>query len=203
MLASDAELVSMTSDGLAALGLNVLPSLLLPLAGPEEFDLDVRIIPQFVVNFLSYPLLHPLFSQDTDILPPALQFLPSTKTRDPDPIIRLTLVETLLLIGTTRKGRVFMRENGVYLIVRALHLDEADDRVCICLELPDTVKVCDVLTLWIPRFLSISYALSISCNETKGLKQRAKETGKMCRETHPIPRQNWLLHKKSMKTIRL
>ncbi|KAF9518969.1 hypothetical protein BS47DRAFT_1325043 [Hydnum rufescens UP504] len=106
MLASDSELVSMPPDGLAAPGLGILPSLLLPLAGSEEFDLD-----------------------ETDMLPPALQFLPSTKVRDPDPIIRLALLETLLLLCTTRHGRACLRENGVYLIVRALHLVEQDERV--------------------------------------------------------------------------
>lgn len=44
MLATDAELVSITPDGLTAPGLGILPFLLLPLAGPEEFDLDVRVI---------------------------------------------------------------------------------------------------------------------------------------------------------------
>jgi len=51
MLASDTELVPLTSDGLAAPGLNLLPYLLLPLAGPEEFDLEARIIPLFSVIF--------------------------------------------------------------------------------------------------------------------------------------------------------
>lgn len=44
---------------------DLLPYLLLPLAGPEEFD-----------------------DEDNDKLPCSLQYLPETKTREPDPDIR-------------------------------------------------------------------------------------------------------------------
>jgi len=44
---------------------DLLSSLLLPLAGPEEFD-----------------------DEDNDKLPISLQYLPETKTREPDPQIR-------------------------------------------------------------------------------------------------------------------
>jgi len=63
------------------------------------------------------------------LLPSALQFLPPTKRREPDPVLRLTHIETLLLLCTTRKGRDYLRENGVYLIVRTLHLVETDENV--------------------------------------------------------------------------
>lgn len=43
MLASDKENVKLaTSAGPEAPGINALPAILLPLAGPEDFDLDVR-----------------------------------------------------------------------------------------------------------------------------------------------------------------
>jgi len=86
--------------------MDILSYLLLPLAGPEEFDLE-----------------------DQERLPPALQFLPPTKTREPDYILRLTHVETLLLLCTTRWGRDFLRANGVYEIVRATHENETVDKV--------------------------------------------------------------------------
>ncbi|KAF8327178.1 uncharacterized protein EI90DRAFT_2975172 [Cantharellus anzutake] len=95
-----------TAEKNAQAGVGLLPAILLPLAGPEEFDLE-----------------------EMESLPPALQFLPPTKRRELDPLLRLTHVETLLLLCTTRKGRESLRENGVYLVVRALHLVETDERV--------------------------------------------------------------------------
>jgi len=49
--------------------------LLLPLAGPEEFDAD-----------------------DMDKLPDDLQYLPPDKEREEDPDIRIMLIETLILV---------------------------------------------------------------------------------------------------------
>lgn len=51
---------------------DILPRLLLPLAGPEEFD-----------------------DEDNDKLPEELQFLEPEKTREPDPDIRKMLVEAV------------------------------------------------------------------------------------------------------------
>lgn len=51
---------------------DLLPKLLLPLAGPEEFD-----------------------DEDNDKLPVDLQYLGEEKTREPDPDIRKMLLETL------------------------------------------------------------------------------------------------------------
>ena len=42
MLGSEDDLISVLNSNQAALGLNVLPRILLPLAGPEEYELDVR-----------------------------------------------------------------------------------------------------------------------------------------------------------------
>lgn len=67
--------------------------------------------------------------QDQELLPPALQFLPDTKTREPDPVIRMTNVETLLLLCTTFWGREYLRQHGVYEIVRVLHENETVDKV--------------------------------------------------------------------------
>lgn len=66
---------------------------------------------------------------------PALQFLPPTKTREADPSIRLTHVETLLLLCHTRWGRDYLREHGTYEIVRATHECETVDKVFILLTL--------------------------------------------------------------------
>ncbi|OCH96344.1 DUF383-domain-containing protein [Obba rivulosa] len=106
MLLPETERVAVPPSSVEAPGMDVLPYLLLPLAGPEEFDLE-----------------------DQEKLPSALQFLPSTKQREADPVIRLTHVETLLMLCTTRWGREFLRENGVYEIVRALHAQEKVEKI--------------------------------------------------------------------------
>jgi hypothetical protein len=62
-------------------------------------------------------------------MPAALQFLPGTKQRESDGILRLTHVETLLLLCTTKFGRDLLRKNGVYEIVRTAHLVETVDKV--------------------------------------------------------------------------
>ena len=68
-------------------------------------------------------------NQDQEKLPSALQFLPPTKTREPDPVLRQTHVETLLLLSTTHWGREHLRTHGVYEIVRAMHENEEVERV--------------------------------------------------------------------------
>ncbi|KXN86739.1 hypothetical protein AN958_09730, partial [Leucoagaricus sp. SymC.cos] len=95
-----------TTKIIEAPGIDALPYLLLPLTGPEEFDLE-----------------------DQEKLLEPLQFLPPTKTREPDPTIRLTLVETLLLLCHTRWGRDYLRDHGVYEIVRVAHEHENVDKV--------------------------------------------------------------------------
>lgn len=54
---------------------DILPHLLLPLAGPEEFTDD-----------------------EMDKLPPELQYLPESKVRDADPDIRRMLLEAILQV---------------------------------------------------------------------------------------------------------
>ncbi len=89
-----------------ARGIDALHHILLPLAGPEEFDLDAQ-----------------------EQLPDALQFLPQTKQREPDAVLRLTHIETLLLLCTTLWGRDYLRTHGVYEVIRALHEQETNDAV--------------------------------------------------------------------------
>lgn len=55
---------------------DLLPRLLLPLAGPEEFDDD-----------------------DTERLPDDLQYLPPDKQREPDPDIRKMLMEAIFKVN--------------------------------------------------------------------------------------------------------
>ncbi|EIM86519.1 DUF383-domain-containing protein [Stereum hirsutum FP-91666 SS1] len=106
LLSPETDLVIVPPSTIKAPGVDALPFILLPLAGPEEFDLE-----------------------DQELLPAALQFLPPTKQREADPTLRLTHVETLLLLCTTRWGRDFLRNHGVYEIVRALHEQETVDNI--------------------------------------------------------------------------
>ncbi|KAG6900626.1 hypothetical protein C0993_007300 [Termitomyces sp. T159_Od127] len=99
MLSPETDKVAVPPSTTLARGVDALPYILLPLAGPEEFELE-----------------------DQEKLPEALQFLPPTKTRESDPALRLMHVETLLLLCHTRWGRDYIREHGVYEIVRAAHL---------------------------------------------------------------------------------
>ncbi|XP_053681390.1 protein HGH1 homolog [Anopheles nili] len=78
--------------------LDVLPFILLPLAGPEELD-----------------------DETNDRLPVDLQYLGPDKKREEDPDVRKMLVESLAQLCATRKGRVYLRDHGAYEILRELH----------------------------------------------------------------------------------
>lgn len=79
--------------------INILPYLLLPLAGNESYDED-----------------------DMLAMLPDLQLLPPDKQRDSDPTILQTHVETLTILTTTRPGRELMREIRVYPLIRETHM---------------------------------------------------------------------------------
>lgn len=87
-------------------GVNILPYLLLPLAGPEE-----------------------LSDEDTVDMLPDLQLLPPDKQRDSDNTIITTHLETLCLLTTTREGRDLMRAVKVYPLIRETHLHIEDENV--------------------------------------------------------------------------
>ncbi|KAK4146798.1 protein HGH1 [Dichotomopilus funicola] len=86
--------------------INILPYLLLPIIGGEEYD-----------------------DEDTMGMLPDLQLLPPDKQRDSDPNIIQTHVETLTLLTTTREGRDLMRKINVYPVVRETHLRVNDEGV--------------------------------------------------------------------------
>ena len=79
--------------------IDILPYVLLPITGNEEYDME-----------------------ETMAMLPDPQLLPPDKQRDSDPSIIQTHVETLMLLTTTRPGRERMREVQVYPIVRETHL---------------------------------------------------------------------------------
>lgn len=61
---------------------DLLPRILLPLAGPEEFD-----------------------DEDNEKLPLDLQYLPDDKTREPEPEIRKMLLEIIMQVRLVKKSR--------------------------------------------------------------------------------------------------
>jgi hypothetical protein len=87
-------------------GANLLPYILLPLAGNGE-----------------------LSEEDTDGMLTDLQLLPPDKERDPVPEILVTHIETLLLLTTKREGRDLQRQIKVYPIIRDCHLHVDDEDV--------------------------------------------------------------------------
>ena len=90
--------------------INILPYIILPIMGSEEYDDD----------------------ESMDMLPD-LQLLPPEKQRDTDPTIIQTHLETLLLLTSTLEGRELLRNIKVYPIVRETHArveDEAVQEAC-------------------------------------------------------------------------
>ena len=85
---------------------NLLPYILLPITGPEEFP-----------------------DEESAEMLPDLQLLPPDKKRDSDDTIIVTHLETLLLLTTTREGRDQMRAVKVYPIIRECHLHVDNDDV--------------------------------------------------------------------------
>lgn len=85
---------------------DILPFLLLPLAGPEE-----------------------LTEEENEGLPVDLQYLPEDKEREEDPDIRKMLVETLFLLTATKAGRQILKNKNVYPIMREFHKWENEPHV--------------------------------------------------------------------------
>uniref|UniRef100_A0A4W2HHI4 Protein HGH1 homolog n=1 Tax=Bos indicus x Bos taurus TaxID=30522 RepID=A0A4W2HHI4_BOBOX len=90
---------------------DVLPFLLLPLAGPEDFS-----------------------EEEMERLPVDLQYLPPDKQREPDADIRKMLIETIMLLTATAPGRKQVRDQGAYLILRELHSWEPEPDVRVTCE---------------------------------------------------------------------
>lgn len=85
---------------------NILPQILLPLCGPEEFPLE-----------------------ESDSFPPEIQLMPDDKKREPDAAVRGIHVDILLLWCGSRSGRDTMRAQNVYRIVQMMHKVEEDEEI--------------------------------------------------------------------------
>ncbi|KAJ2726070.1 Protein hgh1 [Coemansia sp. Benny D115] len=90
---------------------NMLPYILLPLCGPEEYDME-----------------------EMEAMPDEIQLLGEEKKREADPKLRACLLEAINLLCTTHYGRETLRSKQVYPILREMHKVETDDT---CIELND------------------------------------------------------------------
>ncbi|BES96758.1 Domain of unknown function (DUF383) [Nesidiocoris tenuis] len=114
---------------------DILTVLLLPLAGPEEFDMD-----------------------EYDKMPVQLQFLPADKTREADPDLRNILLCSLLRLCSTRNIRTQVRDSNAYLILREYHKWETDrsnllaaeNVIDLLIRTEDEIGVDDVSSLDVP-----------------------------------------------------
>lgn len=84
--------------------IDVLPMILLPLIGPEEYS-----------------------DEENDKLPMELQYLGPDKKREADADIRKMLLESLAQLCATRNAREFLRTKGTYEVLRELHKFECTD----------------------------------------------------------------------------
>lgn len=97
---------------------NILPYILLPLAGPEDIPEDEMLE-----------------------LPDELQFLPPEKKREPESAILCIYVECLMLLSTTKEVREYLRDKSVYSIIRQLHMNVEDEEVQdVCERLVNVLK---------------------------------------------------------------
>lgn len=87
-------------------GINLLPYLLLPLMGGEEYN-----------------------AEDSEGMIDECQLLSTTKQREPDLKILKTHLETLLLLTTTRDCRDYLRKIKLYPIIRELHQAVPDEDI--------------------------------------------------------------------------
>ncbi len=92
---------------------DILPRLLLPLAGPTPDDLD---------------------PEDVEKLPLDLQYLDDDKKVEEDPDLRKMMLETILQLCCTKGGREIVREKNAYFILRELHKTEKDPHVRLACE---------------------------------------------------------------------
>lgn len=118
-------------DWLLSDEVDILPSLLLPLAGNEEFD-----------------------DEDNEKLPLELQYLPEGKMREEDPDIRFMLIEAITQLVAKKPNRELIRNKNTYIVLRELHKWETDKRVLVACE-----DLVNILIRYVKKlmYLCISY----------------------------------------------
>lgn len=84
-------------------GVDVLPFVMSPLMGPEEYDMDVSF-PLFLRTYREAD------EKEMDKLPATLQFLGTEKKREQDTVLRMMCVEILLLLSTSMSSTSIVAE---------------------------------------------------------------------------------------------
>lgn len=149
---------------------DILPFLLLPLAGPEEFPED-----------------------EMERLPVDLQYLPPDKQREEEPDIRKMLLEAIMLLTATKAGRHAVREKGTYLVLRELHRWEREPDVLAACEKLIQVLIGDepgpgmenLLEVSIPE--DVEQQLQRLDREEEERWQREREEQREAQEQHEEP----------------
>ncbi|KFO30635.1 Protein FAM203A [Fukomys damarensis] len=138
---------------------DILPFLLLPLAGPEDFS-----------------------EEEMARLPVDLQYLSPDKQREPDADIRKMLIEAIMLLTATAPGRQQVRDQGAYLILRELHTWEPEPDVQMACEKLIQVLIGDepdsgmenLLEVQVPEDVE-QQLLQLDHQEQEELEQRQQE----------------------------
>ncbi|XP_078064021.1 protein HGH1 homolog isoform X3 [Mustelus asterias] len=156
---------------------DILPFLLLPLAGPEE-----------------------LSEEEMEGLPVDLQYLPEDKQREKDPDIRKMLLEAINLLAATRSGRKMVKGKNAYVILREFHKWEQELDVGAACEKLIEVLISDepeagmenLLELEIPQDIERKLRLQdeeeqrrIVKEKEELLKNREQESGRRARGESP------------------
>lgn len=97
-----------------------------------ETDLHAYLLTELdVLNLILFRLVGPedLSEDDREGMNPLITRLGRRKTRERDAVVRLALVDALLLLCVTQKGRVVLRQAKTYPIIRDAHVVEDDDTI--------------------------------------------------------------------------
>ncbi|KAF3934387.1 hypothetical protein ABW20_dc0104010 [Dactylellina cionopaga] len=99
-----------------------------------EIPSHLKLISESSINLLPYILLPLMGSEDYPedeslSMPTEVQLLPPDKEREADNNIVATYLDSIMLLTTTRKVRDMLRELQVYAIIREVHLAIEDDDV--------------------------------------------------------------------------
>jgi len=100
-------------DWLLSADVDILPRLLLPLAGPTPESLS---------------------DEEIEKLPLDLQYLDDDKKMEEDPDLRKMLLEALTQLCAKRHGREHLRDKNTYIILRELHKQEKNREVLLAAE---------------------------------------------------------------------
>ncbi|XP_003802412.1 protein HGH1 homolog [Otolemur garnettii] len=143
---------------------DILPFLLLPLAGPEDFS-----------------------EEEMERLPVDLQYLPPDKQREPNADIRKMLIEAIMLLTATAPGRQQVRDKGAYLILRELHNWEPEPDVRAACEKLIQVLIGDEPERGMENLLEVQVPEDVEQQLQQLDRQEQEQLEQECQELAPEP----------------